>query len=103
MRKILYAPGYGAGWSTWNNGEVAKLMLEYAPIVAAIEQGERMSNTHPAVLQLKQECKERFNEGYVCTLGAEDLVVHETEGRVRVTEYDGFESVDDEGVYTDWV
>jgi hypothetical protein len=40
MRKVLYSPGFGAGWSSWNSGEKAKFMLEYQPLIDAIERGE---------------------------------------------------------------
>lgn len=39
MRKILYSPGYGAGWSTWGGDtpEQKKFMLEYKPFIEALE------------------------------------------------------------------
>jgi len=40
VRKILYSPGYGAGWTTWaytSNREVLKFMLEYPPFVQGLE------------------------------------------------------------------
>lgn len=40
MRKILYSPGYGAGWTSWEgNLELKKFMLEYAPLVEYLENG----------------------------------------------------------------
>lgn len=92
MRKILYSPGFGAGWTTWNSEDVAKLMLTYEPIIKAIEAGEEMYETHPAVKQLQAECLKKFGEEYVCVLGASDLTVAETHGLVRITEHDGYES-----------
>lgn len=40
MRKILYSPGYGAGWSTWGGNTTAqkKFMLEYKPFIEALER-----------------------------------------------------------------
>lgn len=103
MRKILYSPGFGAGWSTWNSGEVAKYMLTYQPIIDALERGEKMSEEHPAVKQLVAECKEKFGVDYVCVLGADDLRVREVSGRVRITEYDGNERVEEEGEFEGWM
>ena len=93
-RKILVSPGYGAGWTTWNPGEVARYMLDYEPIISAIERGETVGEDHPAVLKLQAECLEKFGESHVCVLGADDLIVVEVDGPVHVTEYDGYESFD---------
>ena len=40
MRKILYSPGWGAGWSTWNSSIPTKFICEYQPIIEALEKGE---------------------------------------------------------------
>ena len=93
QRKILYSPGYGAGWSSWNTGDVAKYMLTYQPI---IEHLETVGGSVPASLleQLQRECLEKFGTEYVCVLGAKDgLKVWIGEGPVRIEEYDGAESV----------
>lgn len=110
MRKILYSPGFGAGWSSWNSGPIKKLMLTYQPIIDAIERGESMIldgvdeyNTanicpakiyHPAVCQLIDECN-RLGYGYVCVLGASSLRICEVadDEQVKIDEYDGSESV----------
>ena len=102
-RKILYSPGFGAGWTTWNRGAVAQYMLTFQPIIEAIERGERMHEHHPAVEQLKRDCQEKFGEEYVCVLGADDLIVKEVGGRVRIHDYDGSESVEEEGAYQGWL
>lgn len=101
-RKILYSTGYGAGWSTWNSGEVAKFVLEYQPIIDFIEGGGSFSALslirepeHPLLDQLKAECRAQFGKDtYVCVLGADGLQVAVVDGPVLVTEYDGFESFD---------
>jgi len=98
MRKILYSPGFGAGWTTWNSDEnVVKLMLTYQPIIDALERGEKMNSEHPAVKQLEKECEEKFGVTYVCVLGADDLTIAEVSGRVHITEYDGSEGFVEEG------
>jgi len=102
-RKILYSPGFGAGWTTWVHEQPAKdYMLTYAPIVEFIEGGGefgRDESDHPLLVTLKAECKEKFGAEYVCVLGASDLAVLSVEGRVRIEEYDGSESVEEEGEY----
>jgi hypothetical protein len=103
MRKILYSPGFGAGWSTWNSGEVASFMLEYAPIIEALERGEELGETHPAVVQLEKDCLEKFGEKYVCVLGADQLRVCQVRGRVQINVYDGHESVEEEGDSQGWM
>ncbi len=93
MRKVLISTGYGAGWSSWNSGEVAKYMLEYQPIIEFLEAGGSFNyeGNHDLLEQLKAECKQKFDEDYVCVLGADGLVVVEVDGPVHVTEYDGYE------------
>ena len=100
MRKILYSPGFGAGWSSWNSGEVAKYMLEYQPIIDDIEAGRDITES---VNKMCQEIKEKFNEDYVCTLGSNSLVVAKVNGRVRINEYDGSESYEEENNYNGWL
>ena len=103
-RKILYSPGFGAGWSTWSSDrEVARYMLTYQPIIDALERGEKMDVDHPAVKQLQADCLEKFEKDYVCVLGANQLKVTTVHGRVRVHEYDGSESVEVEGDYDGWM
>ena len=113
-RKILYSPGYGAGWTTWNNGEVAKYMLTYQPIIDFLEAGNKFTydecehlgskgKIHPLLTQLQKECLEKFGEDYVCILGADNLEVAEVTGRVKINEYDGFESFDREGDDEGWM
>ncbi len=113
-RKILVSPGYGAGLSSWNRGEVAKYMLTYQPIIDYLESGGKFTyvqcggflyekETHPLLLQLQKECLEKFGVNYVCVLGARDLVVHEVNGLVRIEDYDGDESVEEQGEYQGWM
>lgn len=118
MRKILYSPGYGAGWTSWcGNVAVKKIMLEYKPIIEALERGESMYNSstsgrtdlsafHPAIRQMCQEIEEKFGEDKIPYLGgAEDLKVKEVPDGclVRINEYDGYESVEIMGDYQGWL
>jgi hypothetical protein len=114
-RKILYSPGWGAGWSSWNEGEVAKFMLEYQPIIEFLEGGGSFKYKecggpsrgddamHPILKQMCAEIKEKFGKDYVCCLGADDLEVAYVEGLVRIKEYDGNESYVVQGQDEGWM
>jgi hypothetical protein len=135
MRKILYSPGFGAGWTSWEyDPEIKKFMLEYQPIIDALERGDdgvrvepkllyyekdkiyataqpdsiiigdsNYKGCHPAVQQFARECMEKF--GRVPYMGGlDDLEVATVEGRVRINEYDGNESYEEEGKdYGGWL
>lgn len=106
MKKILISPDFGAGWSSWNDGEVGRYMLTYQPIIDFLEAGNSFAYedchgkdiggkaTHPLLIQLQKECMEKFEVDHVCVLGAEDLVVTEVSGLYRIKEYDGSESIE---------
>ena len=100
--KILYSPGFGAGWSTWNNGQAAKIMLTYQPIIDFIEKGGSFTDEechledkiHPLLIELKEYIKSKSpKESYVCVLGASDLVVKDVNDPFRIDEYDGSETI----------
>jgi len=110
VRKILYSPGYGAGWSTWNRSEdgLAKFVLEYEPIISFIEKGGKFNRNdcgdingngvHPLLEQLQTDARARFSEDtYICVLGADTLRVAKVNGLVRINEYDGYESIESPG------
>jgi hypothetical protein len=103
-RKILYSPGYGAGWTSWcYHPDVKRYMLTYQPIIDALERGEKIDSEHPLCKQLERECVEKFGENYTCVLGADQLKVKTVTGRVRIEEYDGVESVIEEGTDEGWM
>ena len=80
---ILYSPGYGAGWYTWNY----KQELIFNPeIVKAVLAGNKKKAANIAE-ELFPGC---------CILGAGDLeVMWLPEGtKFRITEYDGSEEVE---------
>ena len=92
--KVLISRGYGAGWSTWHSGEVAKYMRTYAPIIEALEKGEEIENEcHPLVEQMVKEIKELFGNDYVCVLGIDGLEVVDVEPPFMIDEYDGAEGI----------
>lgn len=72
MRKILYSPGYGAGWTTWNGGDKKqkKFMLEYTPFVVACESADNkrpdeyaraLLRTDPEHMELRGEITKTMN------------------------------------------
>jgi len=80
---VLYSPGYGAGWFSWNTGHEGLL---YDPeIVAAVEADDRAEAAAIA--------ERKYPDCYAG--GASDLAIRWVdEGqRFRIDEYDGSESV----------
>lgn len=90
---VLYSPGYGAGWSTWNNytgdthiecifdADIATLVLsEKSPG----ENTERISNL----------AKEKWGNDF-CSFGAKNLMVKWVRlgAEFIITDEDGWESV----------
>jgi hypothetical protein len=123
VRKILYSPGYGAGWTSWmTDKNIAKFALEYKPLIDALESmidedgyidGElipedlydiekNLDKCHPAVKQFCDECQEKF--GKIPYLGGlRDLCIYEADddSLVKIKCFDGSESV--EICYDDWM
>lgn len=110
MTKILYSPGFGAGWSTWahnDDPEFQRFILTYPPIIDALERGEKLipdehrwdgpeemlPYVHPVLRQFLADLKERFGETYFYLGGADDLCIAEVHGPFRIDEYDGSESI----------
>ena len=110
MRKVLYSPGFGAGWTTWHHGttEEKRFMLEHAGLIEAVERGEETGEGSTALRQFVQDFEAAFPDsraGVPYLGGADSLVVHvAADGqRVRVEEYDGSESVVNEGDDEGWL
>lgn len=95
VRKILYSPGYGAGWSTWNPCIDRKLMCEWPALIQAVENKEHLTEDHPAIVSLMAEVKRLHGDEYICLLGMDDLAIATVPDgtMVRINEYDGSESV----------
>lgn len=94
MKKLLYSPGYGAGWTTWEgDAAVRRFMVSYQPIIDALENGDILDEDHEAVEKLRNECAMKFHT--VPYLGGvRNLEVLEVEDDVDVQfiEHDGYES-----------
>lgn len=94
LRKILISGGFGAGWTTWTSDEIARtIMLDYPPLVEALEAGEEVTDEHPAIQSMLEAIEEAG--GHAPYLGGlEGLYVAKVEGPFRITEYDGAERVE---------
>lgn len=91
-RKILISYGFGAGWSTWAMGVTAEIMLSHEAVIASVEAGEQLSETHPSIVAMVREI-EAATGGVPYLGGLEGLSVVSVEGPFSVEEYDGSESV----------
>lgn len=115
-REILYSPGFGAGWTSWNHEDkLQDFMAEYRPIIKFLQEGGEFGrddgdiygytshgklvikeDAHPLLKQLYQDAVDQglIKDGeYICMLGARDLEVTTVYGPYRIDEYDGSESV----------
>lgn len=91
---VLYSPGYGAGWSTWNNEEWRALLTMHRDIVQCVLDNDK---NKAAEIAEKLICDITGNKDeYVCVLGAEDLTVRwlDKGTQFEITEYDGSESLE---------
>ena len=81
---VLYSPGYGAGWTTWNE--------EYPEMLFSPEIAEALDNK--ADYQTLEEISERLFPGAFLG-GLEQLKIEWVEpgSQIRIDEYDGNESV----------
>lgn len=105
LRKIIYSPGYGAGWTSWMEIDQARIAIDWPPLVTAIENHEEITEQHPAVLSLKEEMRNKLgpdNDYFYCG-GLRNAAVLVVSGPVQITEYDGNESVISLENMDDWL
>lgn len=91
-RKVLISQGFGAGWSSWADKEIAQILAEYQPIIDFLEAGGKaidLTDTHPIMVQLAKKLEGR----YVYHGGLHKVVVVETTLPYRIEEYDGNEYI----------
>ena len=83
---VIYSPGFGAGWYTWNHVEYGHELVFDPTLAAYIDEGK--------MDEAKTYVTMRFPEAYAG--GVEDLQVTwvPVGTAFRVTEYDGNESVE---------
>jgi hypothetical protein len=84
---VLYSPGYGAGWSTWNDDKYREFLLHDEKLVDLVEFNQQD--------KIKEYVESVYPGEYVCVLGAYDLRVEWVSPgtQFRIKEYDGSESI----------
>jgi hypothetical protein len=118
VRKILYSPGYGAGWVSWAHCglDQKRFMLEYQPFIDFLEAGNEFKDGNspddykdiPVVQQFMKDWDATFPEcagDYPFMGGLRDLEVYEVPAGslVRVTDYDGYEKIEILGTVEGWL
>lgn len=99
---ILYSPGYGAGWSTWNAGKDWMLYDPYLVDLVEKLNTPEFLDQGPAgpralfediVMEIESYCDNKDGEGYYG--GAGDLKIKwmPVGTKFYIDEYDGSESV----------
>ncbi len=97
---VLYSPGYGAGWSTWNGirDAVSDEELIFEPQIVALtiqrDLGEITADQHFELVEAY--CNQTWGENAVYCGGVRDLeVLWIPEGTLfKINEYDGSESIE---------
>lgn len=89
---VLYSPGFGAGWYTWNDKKM--LWLIFHPELIDLVEQEKL--VEAAELAEKIGAELYGQEEYVCTLGSRDLQIAwiDEDTLFRINEYDGSESIE---------
>jgi hypothetical protein len=84
---ILYSPGYGAGWSTWNDIKYREFLLHDEKLVELVE-----TNQHD---KIEEYVKSVYPGKYVCVLGAQQLQIEWVSPGTQflIADYDGYESI----------
>lgn len=117
MRKILYSPGYGAGWTSWEGDyELQKFMIDYQPIIDYVEGGgefedkllqiwemgtgkinpTKVAKLPDCLQDFIKECQEKFDKVPYLS-GLRNIEVKTVYGPVKIDDYDGSESVKEGG------
>ena len=84
---ILYSPGFGAGWSTWNGDEYREFLLHDEKLVELVETEQQD--------KIEEYVGTVYPGEYICVLGADKLRVEWVSlgTQFRIKEYDGSESI----------
>ena len=91
MVAVLYSPGFGGGWSTWQHGdELREFTMFDRRLVEAVERG----SSHDEVEEMMEEL---FSDSdmYISTSGWSDVEIAwlPVGTRFEITEYDGAEGI----------
>ncbi len=88
---VLYSPGFGSGWSTWNREPIASHMAMDRLVVEAFLTGDSSQ-----IEKVVNEIAAKYGCEYVCLLSSNELEICWVDsGEVFIIdEYDGFERVE---------
>lgn len=87
---VAYSPGFGAGWSTWNDDELAETLLFHPDIINMVLSNRQSEiNTDWLVEHFGEEFKDVYRGG-ASNLSIKWVPVGT---QFRIDEYDGSESV----------
>jgi hypothetical protein len=91
---VLHAPRFGAGWSTWNDNDIALLLMTHRELVEAVQHEKDSAVIREIAERLVREAKGNPEE-YVCALAADDLKIEwiDKGSQFEVEEYDGSETI----------
>ena len=84
---VLYSPGFGAGWYSWNE---KKELLFHPKLVEMVENNKQKEIT-------EEFCKDLLKtDDYICVLGARNLQIEWLDEGTAfiINEYDGSESIE---------
>jgi hypothetical protein len=84
---ILYSPGFGAGWSTWNNDEYREFLLHDEKLVELVETKQKG--------KIVEYVKSVYPGEYLTLLDIAKLEVEWVSSGTQfiITEYDGSEGI----------
>lgn len=94
---VLYSPGFGAGWYTWNSlkgdSEDQGINLVFDPILVELVEKRNKDNFADFTNRIEKRAGEILPEG--CFGGADDLTIVwlPVGTKFRIEEYDGSESI----------
>ena len=81
---VLYSPGFGAGWSTWNY-EIPELLFDPV-IVGMVEDGTSFET-------IEAYCTAKYSTGYFGGVADLEVVLVKTGSDFIIHEYDGSETL----------
>lgn len=97
MVAVLYSPGFGAGWYTWNtlkgDNEGQSLQLIFDPVIVELVEKRNGDNYDEITDAIEKRGEEILPEGYFG--GASDLEIKwlPVGTKFLINEYDGSESI----------
>jgi hypothetical protein len=94
---VLYSPGFGSGWYTWNtlrgDDDEQRIQLIFDPVLVELVEKRNKDNQYDFTKRIEERAEEILPEGYFG--GAGDLTIKwlPVGTKFRIEEYDGSESI----------